>query len=238
MRNFSWLVPLAASGLLLTACGGASAPEPQPYTVSGTVEDENGHAIEGVTISFGGAADDTTTDSNGKWFSPELRGEVTVTPTHDDYAFDPQERAVSASSDSVDFTALELLSLSDTVADAADEPVGGVIITLSFSGQEFAITTDSAGFWEQDGLHGTVTVTPTRDGFAFDPEFEEHSDSAAAVDFTGELQPCTAGDVTDRDNPCIIYVRRAAAAAPGQPERPLRPWPRHRRQRNLRLEQR
>src|SRR5699024_8716657 len=134
--------------------------EPETYTVSGAIEDVDGHAIEGVTISFDNDADDTTTDSNGNWTSPELSGDVTVTPQHDDYIFDPTDRTVSVSSGSVDLTGVELFTLSGTVINSEYGPFEDVTIKLTFQDQEVTTTTDADGEWEQDGLYGTVTVTP------------------------------------------------------------------------------
>src|SRR5699024_4536402 len=164
---------------------------------------------EGVTISFDTDADDTTTDSNGKWTSPGLTGDVTVTPQHDDYVFDPEDRTVSGSSGSVDFTGLELLLLSGTVIKSEYAPFEDVTIKLTFQDQEVTTTTDADGEWEQDGLYGTVTVTPVKTGYEFRTELmeesAEYSATANDVDFIGEISRCSSGNPLQSSNPCVIH---------------------------------
>ena len=90
------------------AGGGGDDPDTGPYAVSGTVtEDGSGVGIEGVEVSFTGGHTPVTTDSGGEWSMSGLSGAVTVTPTLDDWTFDPPAFLVDGPSDSVDFSGTE-----------------------------------------------------------------------------------------------------------------------------------
>lgn len=203
MRKIVWLLFLIALGALLSACGGGTS-ESETYAVSGTVEDDQGDPIEGVTIGFGGASDEVTTDANGKWSVSDLKGDVTVTPTHTNYGFSPKDRTVNDGANDVDFVGHASFGLAGTVNDSDDDALEGVEIELSFDGQVLSTTTDAVGDWNVDGVFGDVTVTPVLPGYAFTPESAEHSTEASNVDFVGEMQPCTSGDPADLDDPCTI----------------------------------
>ena len=58
-------------------------------------------------------------------------------------------------------------SVSGYVKDEAGNGIAGV--TISFSGGYEAVTTDSEGHWSKEGLSGSVTVTPSKEGYTFTP---------------------------------------------------------------------
>src|SRR5699024_108873 len=98
---------------------------------------------------------------DGEWESPELEGEVTVTPEHDDYEFNPEELGVDSDANDVNFTGTRLYTAAGTIRTELDaNPVAG--ITISFSGTDDTAITDENGEWESPGFpEGTeVTVTP------------------------------------------------------------------------------
>ena len=67
-----------------------SRTEPSAYTISGRVLDADGNGVPGVAIGItGGATGTVTTDEDGRWSFSGAGGQVTVTPAHPDYEFDP-----------------------------------------------------------------------------------------------------------------------------------------------------
>lgn len=97
------LVALSLTGCLGGLTGGTA---PVKYTVSGrivTADTKDG--LEDVTLTFTDQTDVVATDKDGNWRRPGLSGTVTVTPTKDGWAFDPETRQVTVASDNVDFTA-------------------------------------------------------------------------------------------------------------------------------------
>lgn len=66
-------------------------------------------------------------------------------------------------------------------------PVGGqgvAGVTISFDNGASPVVTDGQGRWAKSDLHGTVKVTPTKDGWTFDPKTRVAS-SSTSNDFTG-----------------------------------------------------
>lgn len=202
MHRLSWLLLLAALGLFLAACGGT--PQPDPYTVAGTIADSNGSPLEGVNVSFGDAAEAVTTDADGKWQRTNLHGDVIVTPTHADFAFAPKSQTVSEAADDVNFTALRLFTGAGTVFDDGGDRIPNVTINLEHADLSKVTTTDASGKWEQPGLYGTVTVTPEDPAYTFSPPTQELSAAATTANFEGELRACNEGDPTSKVEPCVI----------------------------------
>ncbi|HLR47058.1 MAG TPA: carboxypeptidase-like regulatory domain-containing protein, partial [Deinococcales bacterium] len=111
MNKLRTALGILGLAFVLAACGSNSdapdpdpEPEPDSFTVSGTVLDTDDNPLEDVTINFSDTSDTATTDSDGNWESPELKGEVTVTPEHNDYDFTPEKLKVDAEAADVDFT--------------------------------------------------------------------------------------------------------------------------------------
>ena len=59
----------------------------------------------------------------------------------------------------------------------------GVILTFS-NGQ--TVTTGSDGTWRKDGLSGSITVTPIKDGWAFDPQNIQLTQAGINANFKGK----------------------------------------------------
>lgn len=72
-------------------------------------------------------------------------------------------------------------SVSGKVIDG--EGVGIPEVTLGFSGDFGIATTDNDGQWSKEGLDGTVTITPAKDGWSFESRQVTKTDSK--VNFTG-----------------------------------------------------
>lgn len=101
-------VLLVLLGLVLAACGGGGPKAPPAYNVAGVIKDVAEVPVKGVSLSLIGSGiqnKTVTTNAQGKWEATDLRGEVTVTPAHDDYKFDPTHLTVTAAATNVNFTA-------------------------------------------------------------------------------------------------------------------------------------
>jgi len=77
----------------------------------------------------------------------------------------------------------------------ADNNQGIQGVTIAFSGGFGTATTGTDGKWSKSGLKGTVTVTPSKQGWAFDPLIRQVSGAADNVNFVGvEANSITFGD--------------------------------------------
>jgi len=72
---------------------------------------------------------------------------------------------------------------SGIVTDESGTPIPGV--TILFSGPYGTTKTDTQGTWSKSGLRGTVTISPLKDGYQFEPPTETIT-YARQVNFVGE----------------------------------------------------
>lgn len=63
--------------------------------------------------------------------------------------------------------------------------VSGVTLSFVDTNGESTATTDESGYWRKDGLSGTVTVTPVKDGWEFSPPSDRVNIASPSVDFVG-----------------------------------------------------
>lgn len=156
------------------------------YEISGTVTDGDDRGIEGIQISFSGTYESAETDANGGWSKSGLTGEVTVTPLHDDWTFNPESRDVDCSNDSVDFTATAVPDpeFTGTGRVTSNGDNGLADVEMQFSGGFDSVTTSPTGYWTKFGLSNTVTVTPFKEGWVFDPESQVVSEGSTTADFS------------------------------------------------------
>ncbi|MDI9419066.1 MAG: GLUG motif-containing protein [Bacillota bacterium] len=78
------------------------------YNLSGSINDEDGKPIPGITVNFESESNQyspAVTGLGGTWSSSRLEGKVVVRPVSDTYRFDPESVEVT-STGSVDFTAI------------------------------------------------------------------------------------------------------------------------------------
>ena len=78
-------------------------------------------------------------------------------------------------------------TVSGRVTQAGNPQQGIPDVTLTFNGGFGTATTDSNGNWSKNGLRGTVTIAPAKDGWAFQPPSRQVSSAATDVDFTGTV---------------------------------------------------
>gem|GEM_PF-4216068 len=76
-------------------------------------------------------------------------------------------------------------TVSGRVTQAGNPQQGIPDVTLAFSGGYGTATTNSNGNWSKSGLKGTVTVTPTKNGWTFQPPSRQVTGTASNVDFAG-----------------------------------------------------
>jgi uncharacterized delta-60 repeat protein len=140
--------------------------------ISGTIKDDKGKAIEGVTVSFSNGGGEVKTDSKGlysKKVSYGWSGEAT--PSKPGYIFSPSSRSytdVSVNQADQDYTATLVHTISGSVKTAGGQGVQGVFIT--FGNQGGTANTDSKGYYSQtvkDGWSGITT--PSKPGYTFSP---------------------------------------------------------------------
>lgn len=79
------------------------------YSVSGSVYNQNGNPIPGVTISFSDSSiPPVITSSNGSWSQTGLSGQVIITPSLSGYLFNPSNFTVNGPENGLNFTGIPL----------------------------------------------------------------------------------------------------------------------------------
>ena len=146
-------------GLLIVAslfagCVGGSGGSGS-YSISGTVVDSDGNAIDGVKIVVtGGKSTTTTTANGGKFTLTGLTGTCVLTPSLDGYAFEPKSSQVTKASTNVRFVGTaelpELYALAVENGTGGGEYTGGTAVTIRANaptelGQVFDKWTTSGG---------------------------------------------------------------------------------------------
>ena len=152
------------------------------YQISGKITGVDAQAIQGVTVNLTGGPQNiswsTETDVNGAYSFLELdNGTYLVTPSFNDYDFNPPAKTVTIAAGSalnVDFTAATGSNISGYVL-SGNIPLKGVTITLLDSQIPPAIIrtaqTDDFGFYALIGIpDGVYTVKPELVGYGFNPE--------------------------------------------------------------------
>lgn len=187
------------SVMMLITAGCTTEEDDTTYTISGAVSiDGTGDVLANATISLTGAANSSaTTDSDGNFsFSSAANGTYTLIPSFSGYTFDPVSTVVvvsGANITDINFVATstggwDTYSISGTVTGEVQTEVK---LTLS-GGASGTVMTNSDGTYTFDNLtDGYIyTVTPSRSGYTFDPEYREVTISganAANIDFTSSL---------------------------------------------------
>ena len=175
--------------LLITGCGGGGGESPE-YSVSGKITDASGTGVPGVEIGISGTqfpGTVATSDSEGKWQADGLKGIVTVTPRLDGWFFTPSFKKVDKAADDINFTATrepQEYSISGVVSDEQGAGLADVTIKIAGEVSKEAIT-GADGTWGTDGLTGTVTVTPEKEGWSFAPPSREVAQADSSLNFTG-----------------------------------------------------
>lgn len=182
--------------LLVTACGGGAggggSSPPATYTAAGTVTDADEKGIRGVTIDFGNAAEAEKTNGDGLWSRSGLTGTVTVTPSHDDYTFDPESLTVTGAATNVNFTGT---AKSGGGNEGGNENGNGsklaVVVTVHpdtvFVGDEVELTATVSGD-DEHAADVTWAVTPDEGTFSSTEDLQ--------VTWTAPADEADAGEYT------------------------------------------
>jgi inhibitor of cysteine peptidase len=175
VKPFAGLVMILMFFMFLSACGGGGGNEESGpiFSISGTVTID-GNALQGVTITLGGASSATTTDASGNYTFTGLENwAYTVTPSLVGYVFNPSSITVLitiANSTGNNFTATAntspTYSISGTVSGS-----GALLVTMTLTGDNNGSTiTDNKGNYSFPNLpNGSYTVTPSLSGYTFTP---------------------------------------------------------------------
>src|SRR5882757_5125915 len=164
---------VSLSGTNQTAVNFAAQPIGSTWSISGSISPATSGG--GATITLSGSASGTViADANGNYsFSGLANGSYTVTPSKTGFTFAPVIQSVTvngANQTGVNFTAQgtgPTWIISGTISPAS----GGNGATVTLSGAASAGTVANAnGNYSFTGLaNGSYTVTPTRNGYTFNP---------------------------------------------------------------------
>lgn len=148
------------------------------YNLSGTVLDDQGLPVPGVTISDG-TGYTTQTGADGTYvFSEMVEGSYTLTAEKSGYEITPASILLTLTADlsGQDFTAqLIRYSISGLVVDSGSAPLAGVTIT---DGQGHTAQTAEDGLYTlPDLIPGSYSLSAVKTGYTFSP-------TALAVDLT------------------------------------------------------
>lgn len=171
-------------GLLLVGCFGAG----KKYSVSGVVADNLGTGLGGVELVLEGAKTSLVAETadDGSWSVQGLTGSAKVTPSKAGWSFTPASREVTKANTAVNFKASEKeYSASGLVLDGLDIGVAGVELALEGAGISRTVTTGEDGLWHAGRLTGTVRVTPSKEGWFFNPAVGEVTPGSSSADFIG-----------------------------------------------------
>ena len=154
----------------------------QANTISGYVRTSSGGGINEVTLTFSNGGGTDTTNSSG-YCSHEIAygWSGTVTPTKEDYIFDPASRSysnVTTNQSNQDYTGTQAQpdrTISGYVRTSSGNGFSGVTVTFGNGGG--TDTTNSSGYYSRNVTSGwSGTVTPTREGYRFTPVSRSYSD--------------------------------------------------------------
>jgi hypothetical protein len=147
----------------------APAGGPTTFTVSGAI---TGTGSETVTLTQGATTVATATaDASGNYsFANIANGSYTVTPTKSGFSFNPASQPVTVNGANVSVPNFTATALTFTVSGAISG-TGSETVTLSQGATTVATATaDASGNYSFANIAtGTYTVTPTKNGFSFNP---------------------------------------------------------------------
>jgi len=158
------------------------------FSISGTVTNESGAGLAGVTVTLSGSQTVATqTDQNGQYLFDKLptSGVYTVTPSRVNYTFNaPSETITTPGSNQVaNFAAvLNTYTLSGRVTTGG-VAMGGVTVSLSGSESD-TVTTGVDGNWSFSvKAEGSYTLTPSRTHYRFSPSQQSFGNLGASQTF-------------------------------------------------------
>ena len=184
------------------------------YPVNGRTMDTQGNPIANTLVSFesndGQVVATILSDNGGFFIKSGLTGEVSITPSKEGWVFTPEKAIVNGVTDSLIFTGKpSTYTASGLILDANGDPIEGVLVSFEDEeGHKSSVRSNAEGLFTKSGLQGEITVTPTKQGWRFEPEHYTINGGKSALSFIGYgLTYTVTGWVEDEDgNP----IERAA----------------------------
>ena len=100
--------------LMVAGCGSEKSTTPEVTTYDVNVKvligSEDGDGLGNVVLKDGDDKELATTDDSGLASIKEISGEVTITPEHSDYIFEPEKTTVTKETESITFIATQPVS--------------------------------------------------------------------------------------------------------------------------------
>ncbi|MEN6644088.1 MAG: carboxypeptidase regulatory-like domain-containing protein [Armatimonadia bacterium] len=160
------------------------------FSITGSITDASADPMPGVTVTAGSLT--AITDSLGRYAFRDIPADTyTVRPSLPQYMFAPASRSVTVgpSASSVTFRGqLETWTVSGTITDTSGHRMSGVRVEASGGGPTAVATTNSDGFYTVQGLvPGQWTITPSKDGYEFNPDSQvvDVQAGVTGTDFVG-----------------------------------------------------
>ncbi|MFW6030196.1 MAG: leucine-rich repeat domain-containing protein [Halanaerobiales bacterium] len=115
--------------LFLVGCSNDSqqAISDEFYSVSGKILDPDDNPVEGVELLFSNGFGSATTDVDGKWSKTALKGEVEITPTKENYEFNPKVKVVTGEEHNIIITVTSYYVLPETTKELTEEELQSII---------------------------------------------------------------------------------------------------------------
>ncbi len=179
------------------------------YKISGLVTDGLGGGIDSVLVTLTGDSTYTVTTDSLFVFHDIPKSSYTIVPFKKGYLFEPESRQVNVAGQDIsgqNFTGTfipDTYSVSGIIADAAGFGIENVLVTLA--GDSTYTTTSDSLYLFTLIPKGAYTLTPTRDGYLFDPpgrEITVADENLVSLDFTGAPEIIThavAGSALDSE---------------------------------------
>lgn len=164
------------------------------YALTGKIVDTGGNAVPNVPINLGGSQTLTTnTDSAGNYSFANLIGDgnFIVRPAAvSTHIISPASQLIKRlnGTQTADFTAIPLYTISGKVTDNNGSAMSGVQVKLTGS-KSVTVTTDNSGNYSFTDLRadGNYTVTPSRQYYEFAPQTQTFATLSGnqTLNFTG-----------------------------------------------------
>lgn len=148
------------------------------FSISGTITDGSNPIPDAEVTATGGHSQTVTTNASGVYTMTDvsLSANVTITPTVGSFTYTPT--SITVNNINTDVTGQDFVgaptgsrTISGTILDLSSNPVAGVTVVASGDHTQ-TVTTNGSGFYQFSGLptgNKTVIVTPTPDGYTFNP---------------------------------------------------------------------
>lgn len=188
------------------------------HSIGGQIRDNNNAPLAGVNVNLSGdQTATTTTDANGNYSFANLAagGNYIVTPQFANYAFAPPSAPFNnlSANSTANFTGTPgAHTISGRVADASNNPLANVTVTLSGAQSGTALTDASGNYAFNVAAGASYTVTPSRANYTFAPPSASFANIASnqTANFTGTLQTFSIGGrVSDGNNNGVAGVNVA-----------------------------